>query len=801
MWHALRYGLRRLARSPLVSIAVILTLAVGVGAAATACAVARGVLSPLDYPQPHALVRIYETLGNLRSSPNPSLAAIWNRLPVSFMDAADWRLRSRALRGIGLYKDYSAVLEVGGEPLEVAAAKIDSHLLGVLGVAPALGRTFLAEEVARREHMVILGHDLWAGVCGADPRILGRTLRLDGQPYAVVGVMPAGFGLAGHKEGLWTPAAPTAADLTVRDEHGYAAIARLAPGATLASARAELDRIAAALAAAYPETNARAGIRVVPLLDSVIGDSRPALVLLVAAAAAVLLIVCVNLAHLLLAQAVERRAETALRFALGARRLHVLRQSAVETLALAVGGSAGGLVLAALAQHTLPLFLAAELPGLEKIAVDQGVALFALATGVVATAVSGVVPTAFARAGAPRAAMAEPRLVRRSQDALVVAEVALTLILLAGALALVTSWLRLAAVAPGFDSRNVLVQEIRLPAWRYPDEVRRAEFAARLLTSLEALPGVSEVALTSRLPLPDHVQVWGFRVTGQDPPGADWTQGRSATMQLVTPGYLRLLRIPLLAGRQFALQPGPETARVVMVSRALALRHWPRSSPVGAAVTMHGHDYRVIGVFGDVRYQGLAEGPGVLMIQPLSQAPPAAFAALVRAGGRPLDYARAVRRQLRELDPSLPLPPAARLEDLVAQSIVGPRSRALLVALSAGVALLLALIGTYGVMAYGIGRRRREIAIRMAAGADRGQVLRWVLRRALTLALAGVALGALGGLAARHLLTGLLYGVTGAHPLGLVAAAALLVTICLAAGYLPARRASRIDPAVTLRTD
>jgi putative ABC transport system permease protein len=294
-----------------------------------------------------------------------------------------------------------------------------------------------------------------------------------------------------------------------------------------------------------------------------------------------------------------------------------------------------------------------------------------------------------------------------------VAEVALTLILTTGALALVTSWARLATADPGFDAHDVLVQEIRLPAWQYPDETRRADFAARLLAALETLPGAQGAALTSRLPLPGPTEVWGFKIAGQDAPGGDWTQGRSAVMQLVTPGYFRLLRIPLIEGR--GLGTGAEPGRVVLVSRTLAQHHWPGRSPLGATVILHEKETRVVGVFADFKQQGLAAEPGELMIQPWSQGSPAKLAALVRVAGQPMDSAASVRGALRRLDPGLPLPPTSRLEDLVARSAVGPRARALLLGLSAGIALLLALIGTYGVMAYRIGRRRREIAIRMAA--------------------------------------------------------------------------------------
>jgi putative ABC transport system permease protein len=801
MRQELRISLRRLARNPLVSLTVILTLTVGIGAVTTAFTIVRGVLSPLDYPQPERLVRLWGTLEELKSSPNPRLAAIWNRLPVSYRDTVDWRRQSRALRSIGLFLDDDVVLEPGGEPLDVPAAKIDADLLQVLGVEPALGRRFSAQEMQNGEQVALLAHELWMGVFGSDPQILGRAIRIDGKPYTVIGVMPPSFGLPESKALLWTPAAPTADDLTFRDQHNYTAIARLAPGVRLEAAQAETAHIAADLGRAYPDTNAGTGIRLAPLLDTVVGDSRRVLSLLTAATVAVLLIACLNLALVLIAQGAERRGETALRLALGARRSHLLRQSAVEILILAVLGSAGGLLLAALARRALPLLLATELPRMKKIAVDGRAALFALGAGLAAALLGGLAPAVLAASGSLRTAIAERRSIRFLQDVLVVVEVALTLVLTAGALILASSWLRSSAVDPGFDAGDVLVQQIRLPAWQYPDEARRGAFAARLLTALTALPGARGAALASRLPVHEPTLVFAFRIAGTDAPGGNWTLRRSAFMQHVTPDYFRLLRIPVIAGRAFDSPSGTEPGRVVMVSRSLAEKHWPGRSPVGAKVILREQEYQVIGVFADIKHQGLVEDPGELMIQPWDQGPTPDLAALVRFDRRPLASAAAVRRIIRSLDPALPLPPATRLEDVVARSVLGPRARALLLGLSAGVALLLALVGTYGVMAYRVSRQRRDLAMRMVAGADRRAVHRWVLRRALSLALAGVALGLLGALAAGRLLAGLLFGAAATDARSLGGAALLLLATCLAAAYLPARRASRVEPAAILRSE
>ncbi len=802
----LRDALRLLARHPATAAAAALTLAVGLGAVTGVYTLVRGVLlAPLDYPQPEGLLRVHRTLQTLEQSPNPRLAAIWNRLPVSYLDALDLRRRSRTLAGVGLFEGYTAVLEGGREPEEVAAARLDAELLRVLGVAPVVGRGFGPADVARRERLVLLSHALWARDFGADERIVGRAVRLDGEPHTVAGVMPRGFALAGREDRLWTPFAPSEDDLAMRDDHRYTAIARLAPGASLAAARDEAEGIAGQLAADHPEAAEGAGFRLVPLLDSVVGEHRGFLGLLGVAAVAVLAIACANVAHLLLAQGSERRRELATRLALGADRSRLVRLVLTQTLLLAAAGGLGGLLLAAGLRRALPLLLAEELPRLDEVAVNGPVVAFAAAASLATALLAGLLPAVLPSTVTLRETLAERGPGRRSRtvrDLLVVAEVALTMTLAAGAVLLAVSWLSLAAVEPGFAARGVLVQELRLPAWTYPDEGRRRQAAERLLARLEALPGVRAAALTSRLPTAGPAEVWGFRIAGRDPPGGDWTQGRSATMHFVTPGYLRLLGIPLLAGRPFH-PGGGEPGRVVVVNRTLAERHWPGGDAVGGRVTMGEAQevYTVVGVVADVRHRGAAAEPEELMIQPWSQRPPAALAALVAVEGEPLEHAAAVRAAIRRLDPGLPLPPAAELQEILERSLVGPRSRALLLGLSAGVALFLALVGTYGMTAFMVGRRRREIGIRMALGADAARIRRLVLGRTLALALAGVVLGTAGALAAGGWLASLLFGVRASDPVALGAVALLVTAGCLAAGWPPARRASRTDPARTLQAE
>lgn len=799
----LRFALRQLRRTPLGSGVIVASLALGVGAVSIAFTLVRGVLLlPLEYPEAGRLMALYHVLEPLQEAPNPRLAAMWDRLPVSYLNAADWRRQSRALAGIGLYADYAAVLEDGGEPRELPAARIDASLPAVLGVEPLLGRVFAADEVARGERLVLLGHALWRSAFGGDPGLVGRTLRLDGEPHVVVGVMPPGFAVPGGDELLWTPLVPDADDLALRDNHRYPAVARLAAGVTPAEARAELADLAAALAAAHPGSNTDLGARLVPLLDVVVGDSRRSLGLLSAAAALVLALACLNAAQLLLARGLARRHELAVRLALGAGRWRLVRGVLAEAVPLAVAGGGSGLLLAAGALAVLPRLVAGELPRLEQVEIDGAVALFAFAAGLAAAVLAALAPALRAPAVAPRAALGQ-RVAAGSGGgaggALVVAEVALTLVLAAGAGLLAASWLRLAATDPGFDARGVLVQQIRLPPWSYPDDAARRQFGERLLRRLEALPGVAAAALTSRLPVPGPGELWGFEIVGGEPTSGDMIRGLSASMLHVSPGFHRLLGIPLVAGHPFDTGAGDRPG--VLVNRTLADRYWPGGDAVGAEMRLHDGVHPVLGVVEDSRQRGLAGEAEALILQPWERNPRPALAALVAAGERPLDRAADLRRVVRRLDPALPLPPAEGLGELVQRSLAGPRYRALLVGLSAGLALLLALVGIYSVMAVDVGRRRREIGVRMALGADRARVRRLILGRVLRLALAGVALGTAGVLAAGRLLTGFLHAVEPADPLTLAGAAALLVATCLAAGYLPARQAARHDCAVVLRGD
>jgi predicted permease len=514
--------------------------------------------------------------------------------------------------------------------------------------------------------------------------------------------------------------------------------------------------------------------------------------------------------------------------ALGAPRGRLIRSLALEALAIALAGGAAGLLLAAAGRRLVPRLLAGELPRLDQVSVNGQVVLFALGASLLAALAAGLLPAVLAsdvslrgvldRAGEP-AAGSRPRLGRGSGRGfsrgfgrisgrrlsggglLVIAEVALTMTLTSSAALLVASWLRLSAVDPGFEARGVLVQEVHLPDWRYPSPTERRQAAERILARLRALPGVRGAALTSRLPVAGPAEVWGYRIAGRDTPGGDWTRGRSATMQVVTPGYFRLLGIPLVAGRP--LEPGG-AGRIVLINRSLAEHDWPGGSAVGARLIMKGETYTVAGVVEDVRTQRLAEEPGDLLIQPWGQQPAASFAAVVRVADnppRPLDRAADVRRAVHAIDPDLALPPAAALEDRVAGALAGPRSRASFVALSAGVALLLAVVGVYGVVAYAAASRRREIGIRMALGSDGGRVRRRVLAGALGPMAVGVVLGAAGALAAGRLLGHLLFGVEPSAPLLVAGVALALLAACAGAAYAPALRASRDDPARVLGRD
>lgn len=825
MGSELRQTLRSLLRQPLLAAAVIATLGLGLGANAAVFSLVHGILlKPLPFPEADRLVRLYGTDRELLASPNPRLQAIWNRLAVNYRDAADLRGRSETLAEIGLYEERTATLLVGEEPERLVAARVDAGLLPLLGVEPLLGRAFLPEEVEEGRAMVVLSHGLWRRVFGGSPEALGRSLRIDDEPHTVVGVMPPGFSIPRIEEqGLWTPLSLTEEQRQGSAWAAYPALGRLAPGVGLPAAQEEVQGIASGLLEmsqggseaadeAAADGGRALGLRLQPLLDSVVGDSRPLLALLQAAAFLVLLIACVNVSHLLLARAAAQRREQAIRRALGASRRHLLTRTLTESLLLGLAGGVLGLLLAAGGHRILVALIPAELPRTDAVTVDGAVLAFTLASSLLAALLCGLLP---ALAGLPSGGRREietggERQGRRLllHDGFIVLEVALSLVLTVGAGLLAHSFLKLSAVDPGFETSGLVAQEVRLPAWRYGEEHRRAAFARELLDSLEGLPGVEAAALTTKLPFKGLSWVWGFHIAGKEEEDSAagsgaWVRGKSASMKLVTPDYFRTLGVPIVQGRAFGEEDLPERGRVVMINETLARRHWPEGDAVGAEVVMSTGEerYKVVGVAADLRHDGLDAEPGELMYQPWSQGPAMDLFAVVAVRGASTGVAEALRRTVRQIDPALPLPPAAPLDELLERSLSTPRSRTALVGALAALALVLALLGTYAVMSFAVERRLPEIAVRMAVGASAARVRRMVLGRALAVTAAGIALGAAVAVPAGRLVQGMLFGVTALDPLTLTAAALLLAATALAAAALPARRAGRLDPVRLLRSD
>ncbi|HEX7049883.1 MAG TPA: ABC transporter permease [Longimicrobiales bacterium] len=808
----IRYALRTLRRAPGFTAVAVLTLALGIGANTAIFSVVNGVLlHPLPYPEPDRLVGVYQLWQGDRAVMTPA-----NFRDVRQQATGADGTSSPVLEEMAPYYRSDFTLTGSGDPVRLQGVEVGAGFFDVLGVAPVLGRTFRPDEnEPGRTRVAILSHRLWQQRFGAEPEIIGRVIRLDGNPYEVVGVMPEGFSFPAERD-VWTPIEYDAEFMSENSRGAWylSVVGRLAPGVSEEQAASRVAAIGRRLEKAYPQVNTNVGMTVLSLHDAMVGDVRTALWVLLGAVGFVLLIACANVANLLLARAASREGELAVRAALGAGRGRLIRQLLTESLILGALGGAAGLLLAVWGTGFLVALQPRNVPRLDEVTVDGTVIAFTAAIALLTGLLFGLVPAlqtartelaATLREGGRGALAAKGSA--RVRNALVVAEMALAVILLAGAGLLINSFARLQRVDPGFRAEGALAFRLSLPGVAYNEESARAAFYDRLIERLEALPGVRSAGAIMALPLSGFSFTFTFNVEGREPaqPGSD----QSLQTRVVTPGYFRTMGIPLLRGRAFTAQDRADAPQVVLISESAVRRYFPDEDPIGRRITLgwgRGPGRPnvggvIVGVVGDVKQFELAEEQSAVVYVPHAQVPVGGMTLVVRTAVPPLTLAGAVRREVGALDADLPIAELRTLEQLVARSISQPRFYMLLLAVFAGVALALAAIGTFGVMTYAVAQRTREIGIRMALGADPGSVRRLVVGRALALAATGLGVGLLGALALTRLLGSLLYGVTATDPLTYGAVALTLIGVAFLAGYLPARGATRVDPTVALRAE
>jgi len=804
----LRYGLRQLRRGPGFTTVAILTLALGIGANTAIFSVVNAVLlTPLPYPDAGRLVSVYQrTQGgsyNVFSAPN----------------YVAWRDHAQAFQALAVYTLKSYNLASSTEVEQNAGQPATASLFPLLGVNPILGRTFRAEEdLPGGPKVVVLSYPFWQKHYGGARNVIGTSLKLDGESYTILGVMPRGFQIAQSAGEFWVPLQLDPADpkSAGRGVHWLFGLARLKPGMTLGQTESGVSGLAPQLAREYPQTDAGYGLLLVPLLEDVVGRVRPVLQILLACVGLVLLIACVNVANLLLARATSRQREVALRAVLGASRARVVRQLLTESFLFALAGGTLGLILAFGAVRLLASNApAGSVPRVENIAVDRRALAFTLVVAAVTGFAFGLVPALQASKLGLSETLKESgrgadsgRGRRRLRSALVVSEMAVALMLLVGAGLMVVSFERLRKVNPGFDPGHVLTLQVSLPAARLSGE-QLDTFRRTLLESVAALPGAQSVALARNLPLSGVDPSLFFTLPGQPPvaPG----QEPIARARFVSPNFFRTLNIPIRRGRDFSDQDGPGAPGAVIISETMARQFWPGHDPIGKQI-QPGYPASslictVVGVAGDVRQSlGFDEPP--VAYYPYAQIPASYvpllesyFTLTLRTTNKPESLAAAVRAQIHRLDPNVPVSDVQTMDDLVREASAGNRFQMLLFGVFAGVGLVLATVGIYGVISYSVTQRTHEIGIRMALGAKRRQVLKLIVSEGLRLALAGAALGLAGALGLSRFLSGLLYGVKPTDPFTFAVVLLGLLAVALFASYLPARRATQVDPIVALRCE
>ncbi len=796
-----RYALRVLGHGRGFVAVAVLTLALGVGANTAIFSVVRGVLlRALPYPEPERLVTVQSVMRGGATAVSPP-------------DFMDWRAQAKSFSGLAAYYLSTTNLTGTGEPERLTQARVSANFFDLLGVRPSLGRGFLpGEDAAEAPRVAILSDGLWRRRFGEDPKIVGRTIRLDDFPTTVVGIAPPELKLPAGVD-LWLTTRFDARDVApgARGARWIAVIGRLASGATLAGAQAEMVAIADRLALADPRHDGGVTSRVATLQENLVGGVRTPQLIQLGAVGFVMLIACVNVASLALGRTAARETELTVRVALGAGRGRIARQILTENLVLAVAGGVAGLALAILGTRALVALAPGDLPLVHAVHVDGVVLSFSLVVTLLSGVAFGVVPALQAsrqgiearlRSGGRGLSLGSGRLRR----VLVVTEVALAMTLLAGAGLLVRSLARLTAVDPGFRTDHLGTFSVTLSPVRYPDAARQEQFVRELESRLEGLPGVTSAGISFSLPLTNSGFGFTFAIGGR--PEVSGPDEPRAQVRLATPDYFRAMGIPILRGRGFTARDDETSPRVILISQETARRYWPNEDPIGQTLmTGWGRDEAhrfggtIIGIVGDVRQFSLAMAPLPEIYGPLAQRPLDELSVVLRSSSPTATVLAAARAVVHGLDAELPVYDVRSYEDIVRESIAERRFYVTLLATFAGLALVLAAIGIYGVIAYSVQQRRRELGIRIALGATRERVIGLVLRQGMALTIVGAAIGlAIAGLLTR-VLRGQLYEVSATDPFTFVLVPVILVVVALVACVVPARRAVAVDPAATIRAE
>ncbi len=796
IWQDLRYGARMLLKTPGFTLIAVITLALGIGATSTLFSFVNGILlRPLPYQDSERLMLV----GEISSKRGPMGG-------ISFPNLLDWREQNQVFTGIAAWGSGGYTLTGNGDPEQLPGSSISYNTFEVLGVPPALGRTFSAEE-DQPEHdlVVILGHGLWEKRFGANREIIGQKIMVSNRSRTVVGVMPPGFRFPEIAE-LWVPLALDTRRWT-RNDHGLGCIARLKPGISPAQAQADMNVVARRIEEQNPITNEGMGVTLALLHEGLVSNYRQALLILLGVVGLVLLIACANVANLLLSRASVRQKEVAIRAAIGAGRWRIFRQLLTESFLLGVIGGALGL---ALAFGGLKLLLAAipvELPFWMKINIDIRVLGFTAGISLLTGVIFGTVPAFQAtqvdlnkslKEGGRSATGASHHRLRRL---LVITEVGLSFILLIGAGLMMRSFLRLQQVKPGFNPENVLTMRVGLPGSKYDTPEKRSAFFKELLARAGAISGVQAAGATSNLPL---LGGWGRSLTVESFPVLSVGQAPMIRHHVITPDYLKAIGIPILQGRDFTETDTREGLKVTIIDERLAREYWPGQSPLGKRIRFGPPEsnepwHTIVGVVGNVKNESLSVTQSKSVYIPHAQTSIGGMGLAVRAAAGSESLAAAIRNKVKEIDPNIPLAQVRTMTEVVARSVWQPRLYSILFGVFAGVALLLASVGIYGVMAYSVAQRTHEIGIRLALGAQRGNVLRLVVVQGMMLACIGILTGLIGALALTRMMESMLFEVSTADPMTFGSVATLLVIIALLACFIPARRATKVDPIVALR--